>query len=151
MFKWIIPLFLPGTLVFFVLKQIYSYISVHISYHEFWHLCKFPADLERISMPRFLIKCFAKTLIKNKSKLFLLSIILYQEISMTSSFYPSTFVYNRFSPKIQFLYCVLSSVASLGGPMVDTQGRLLEFRSVDCSKMHFSWIFLGILEFYWEF
>ena len=28
-----------------------------------------------------------------------------------SGFYPSTFVYIRFSPKIQFLYCFLSSVA----------------------------------------
>ena len=38
-------------------------------------------------------------------------------------FYPSTFVYSRISPKIQFLECFLSSVAPLCGPMLDTEGK----------------------------
>ena len=33
-----------------------------------------------------------------------------------TSFYSSTFVYSRFPPKIQFLYCFLSSEAPGGGP-----------------------------------
>ena len=41
-------------------------------------------------------------------------------------FYPSAFVYNCFSPKIQFLYCLLSLVALLGCLMVDTEGEILE-------------------------
>ena len=38
-----------------------------------------------------------------------------------TGFYPSTFVYSHFPPKVQFHYCFLSSVALWGGPMVDTK------------------------------
>ena len=41
-------------------------------------------------------------------------------------FYLSTFAYSRFPPKIQFLYCLLSSVILWGGPMVDTEGSIFE-------------------------
>ena len=41
-------------------------------------------------------------------------------------FYPNTFLYSRFSPKIEFLYCLLSSVAPWGGPMVDTKQNIFE-------------------------
>ena len=54
-----------------------------------------------------------------------------------SGLYPSTFISSLFSTKIQFLYCLLSSV-------------VWEFRSVGRCKIQFSWIFLGIVEFYWE-
>ena len=36
------------------------------------------------------------------------------------AFYPSTFIYSGISPKVQFLYCLLSSVVLWSGPMVDT-------------------------------
>ena len=36
------------------------------------------------------------------------------------------FVYSFFSPKIQFLYYVLSSVAAWGCPMADTEGKMFE-------------------------
>ena len=53
------------------------------------------------------------------------------------------FCLQLFSSKVQFLYNLLSSVALWGGPMVETKGKIaLEFRSVERSKMHFSWIFL---------
>ena len=41
-------------------------------------------------------------------------------------FYRSTFVYSRFPPKIQFLYCLLSSVAPWGGPMVNSEGKIFK-------------------------
>ena len=41
-----------------------------------------------------------------------------------AGFYPSTFVYSCFSPKIGFLYCLLSSVVPWGGPMVDTKQNI---------------------------
>ena len=44
---------------------------------------------------------------------------------VTSGFYPSTFVYSRFSSKIQFLYCLLSSVTPCGGPMIDTERKIV--------------------------
>ena len=68
-----------------------------------------------------------------------------------SGFYPSTFVYSRFSPKIQFLYCLLSSLARWGDLMVDTKIKVFEFYVCRYWKMHFSWILPGILEFYGEF
>ena len=43
-----------------------------------------------------------------------------------SGYYPSNFVYSCFSSKIQFLYCLLSSVALWGGPMVDTKVKIFE-------------------------
>ena len=43
--------------------------------------------------------------------------------------------------------CLLSSVVPWGGPMIE----FLKLRSADCLKMHFSWIFLGILELYGDF
>ena len=42
------------------------------------------------------------------------------------AFYPSTFACSRFSSKIQFLYCLLNSVAPWGGPMVDTKGKTFQ-------------------------
>ena len=60
-----------------------------------------------------------------------------QKISQTftsAGLYPSTFVYKRFSPKIPFLYCLLSSVALWDGPMVDTEEKNFEiwvFRSLE--------------------
>ena len=44
-----------------------------------------------------------------------------------AGFYPNTFVYSRFPPKIQFLQT--------------PKGECLKFKSADCQKMHFSWIF----------
>ena len=35
-----------------------------------------------------------------------------------ADFFPNTFVYSCFSPKIQFLFCLLSSVAPWGDLMV---------------------------------
>ena len=65
--------------------------------------------------------------------------------------FPSTFVYSCFFEKIQFLQCLLSSVAPwLYDSMALRQtrnGKCLKFRSADCQKMHFSLIFLGNLEF----
>ena len=49
-----------------------------------------------------------------------------KRFSNCTSFYPSTFVYNCFPPKIQFLYCLHSSVAP--GPMVDTEGKIFEIQ-----------------------
>ena len=45
-------------------------------------------------------------------------------LASLAGFYPSTFVYSCFtpSPKTQFLYCLLSSVTLLGGPVVDPEG-----------------------------
>ena len=43
-----------------------------------------------------------------------------------SGFYPSTFVFNFISPKIQFLSHLLSSVVLWGGPMVDNKGKIPE-------------------------
>ena len=57
----------------------------------------------------------------------------------------------HFPTKIQFLYCLLSSVALWGGSMKGTEEKTLEFRSADCWKMHFCLIFLGISEFYGKF
>ena len=43
-------------------------------------------------------------------------------------------------------------MAPWGGPTVDTEWKFFsKFRSADGCKMHFSWILLGILGFYWEF
>ena len=55
-----------------------------------------------------------------------LSLETLTSIIRTAGFYPSTFVYSRFSPKIQFLYCLLSSVAPWGDPMVHTEGKGFE-------------------------
>ena len=41
-------------------------------------------------------------------------------------FYLNTFVYGCFPPKIQFLYCLRSSVTLWGGPMVDTKAEISE-------------------------
>ena len=49
--------------------------------------------------------------------------------NMTSGFYPSTFVYSRFFPKIQFLFCLLSSL-SLWGFLKYLVSRLLEYEEV---------------------
>ena len=45
---------------------------------------------------------------------------------ITSGVYPSTFVDSHFPPIIQFLYCLLISVAPWGGPVVDSKGKMFE-------------------------
>ena len=55
--------------------------------------------------------------------------------------YPSTFVYNHFSPEFHFLYCLLSSVTLQDGSMLDNKEKSFKFRSADCWKMHFSFFF----------
>ena len=69
----------------------------------------------------------------------------------TSGFYPSTFVYSCFPPRFSFITVCL--VQWLHGVPHGRHCRkkFLEFRSADCCKMHFSYIFLVILEFYREF
>ena len=52
--------------------------------------------------------------------------------------YLNTFVYSSISPKIQFFYCL---------SMEDTEEKSLKFWFADHWEMHFSWVFLGILEF----
>ena len=47
-------------------------------------------------------------------------------LSLSSGIYPSTFVDSHFPPIIQFLYCLLISVAPWGGPVVDTKGKMFE-------------------------
>ena len=47
-------------------------------------------------------------------------------------FYPSTSVYSQFLPKIQFHYCLLSSLS----PWWTSKEKCLKFRSPDCWKMH---------------
>ena len=46
-------------------------------------------------------------------------------------FYQSIFAYSHFSPKIQFLYCLLISDVLLGGPMVNTDGKTFKPRPAD--------------------
>ena len=46
-------------------------------------------------------------------------------IAIYSGFYPGTFVSTRFSPKIQLLYCLLSTMAPYCGLMVTTEGSML--------------------------
>ena len=41
-----------------------------------------------------------------------------------AGFFPNTFAYSFFSPKIQFVFCLLSSMAPWGDPMVDTKGKI---------------------------
>ena len=59
-----------------------------------------------------------------------------------AGFYPSTFIYSRFSP---FLYCLLSSVAPWGGSIVGTEGKIFEIwvcRSLENAFfLDFSWKF----------
>ena len=45
-------------------------------------------------------------------------------IAIYSDFYHGTFVYSHFLPKVQFLYCLLSSLALYCGPMVTTEGSM---------------------------
>ena len=47
-------------------------------------------------------------------------------VNLKEVFYPSIFVYCCFSLKIQFLYCLHSSVALWSGPMVDTEGKIFK-------------------------
>ena len=55
-----------------------------------------------------------------------MSVYMYMYVIRFTGFYPSTFVDSRFPPKIQFLYCLLSSVALWSGPMVDTKGKMFK-------------------------
>ena len=61
--------------------------------------------------------------------------------------YPRTFVYSRFSPKIQFLQCLLSSVARWRCPMVDIEGKMFEIQVCGLLKNAFFLDFSGNLEF----
>ena len=45
---------------------------------------------------------------------------------LMSGFYPSTFVYSHFYAKIQFLYCLLSSLSLWGIPIEGTKGKIFE-------------------------
>ena len=47
-------------------------------------------------------------------------------VDKVPGFYPSTLVHSRMSQKIQFLDCLLSSVASWGGLMLDIEGKYFE-------------------------
>ena len=49
-----------------------------------------------------------------------------KNFSILVGFYASTLYYCRFFKKNQFLYCLLRTVAMLGGPMVDTKGKTFE-------------------------
>lgn len=68
--------------LFFVQEQSVAIFRFTFLIPNFFVFAMFPASFELISKPRFLTKCFAKTLMKNNSKLFLLNKILCQEISM---------------------------------------------------------------------
>ena len=46
--------------------------------------------------------------------------------SSWSGFYSITLVHSCIYPKIQFLDCLLSSVAPWGGPMLDIEGKFFE-------------------------
>ena len=86
-------------------------------------------------------------------------------LTLYPGFYPCTFVYSCFPPKIQFLYYLLSSLYPWGDPVVSIKRKIFEIRVSDRWKMHFQnsvWlfftpslclflIFLGILELYGEF
>ena len=56
-----------------------------------------------------------------------------------------------FPQKILFRYCLLSSLVPWGGPIVDNKEKILGICLQIAIKCIFSWIFLGILGFYWEF
>ena len=47
-------------------------------------------------------------------------------LGWAAGFYQGTFVYSRFSPKIQFFYCLISSVALSIGLIVYTVGNIFE-------------------------
>ena len=64
---------------------------------------------------------------------------------MSSGFYPSTFVYGCFPPKIQFLYCLLNSVAPWGGLMIDSEGKFFEIQICRFLENTF------FLDFCWNF
>ena len=51
-------------------------------------------------------------------------------------FYPSTFVYSRFLPEVQFLYCLFNYLHEVL-PWWLPKGKSLKIRSPDCWKIHF--------------
>ena len=55
------------------------------------------------------------------------------------------FCVQLFSPKIQFLYCLLSSVALRGDPMVDNEGEIFEIHMCKLLESAF------FLDFSWNF
>ena len=67
-------------------------------------------------------------------------------INMQAGFYPSTFFYSRFSPKIWFLQHLFSSMAPWGGPMVDVEEKMFEIQVCRLRENPFSRIFMGILK-----
>ena len=46
-------------------------------------------------------------------------------ISFITGFHASTFVYLCFSPKIKFLYCLLSSLFTWGAPLMGTEVKII--------------------------
>ena len=49
-----------------------------------------------------------------------------QKLFKNLGFYSNTSFYSRFSPKIEFLYRLLSLISSWGAPMVVTKGKICE-------------------------
>ena len=79
----------------------------------------------------YLVKFSRKTFVVFGSNYFLEKyyfIVLFL-VNSKAGLNPSTFVYSRFSLKIQFLYCLLSSLFLWGAPM---EGR--EWMSLDSGK-----------------
>ena len=64
---------------------------------------------------------------------------------MMAGFYPSTFVYSCFPPKIQFLQYLLSSVVLWGGTMVDTKRKMFQIQICRLLENAF------FLDFSWNF
>ena len=62
-----------------------------------------------------------------------------------AGFYPSTFVYSCFPPKIQFLQYLLSSVVLWGGTMVDTKRKMFQIQICRLLENAF------FLDFSWNF
>ena len=65
-----------------------------------------------------------------------------------TGFYPSTFVYTRFSPKTQFLQCLLSSVVPQGSSMVDIKRKMFEIQVCRLLKNAFFQDFSGNFRVY---
>ena len=61
-----------------------------------------------------------------------------------SGFYASIAVYCRFPPKVQFLYCLLNSVALWVGPRWRPKRSLFEFKSLDCCNF-FNFFYFRVL------
>ena len=71
--------------------------------------------------------------------------VIKKVLDATAGFYPSTFVYSRFPPKIQFLYCLLNQMAPWGGPVIDSEQKLFEIYICRLLEKVF------FLDFLWNF